>query len=155
MQTNLHSISRRDIARAIKRKYSNTDKYKYINEHLFNKVISRIFELKVANLYNTGCVHIGHGFGKVIITSFDTRQDDLKYFTVDWVKTKELWSKNNKAKKEKKLVRDLSATRQVHFKWIDKGTIPNLCYYSFRPSRPLRIQLYKDTVRNKPIMFLQ
>ncbi len=155
MQTNLHSISRRDIARAIKRKYNGTDRYRNINEHLFNKIISRIFELKVAQLYATGCVNIGHGFGKVIITSFDTRQDDLKYFTVDWVKTKELWSKNNKAKEEKKLVRDLSATRQVHFRWVDKGTIPNLCYYSFRPSRPLRIQLYKDTVRNKPIMFLQ
>ena len=155
MITNLHSISRRDIARAIKRKYSGTDKYKGISEYLFNKIISRIFELKVANLYNTGCIDIGHGLGKVIITSFDTRQDDIKYFTIDWVRTKELWSKNAKSKEEKKLVRDLSATRQVHFKWVDKGTIPNLCYYSFRPSRTLRRQLYKDTVRNKPIMFLQ
>lgn len=155
MQTKLHSISRRDIARAIKRKYSGTDRYKGINEHLFNRVISRIFELKLENLYKTGYVDIGHGFGKVVITSFETRQDDIKYFTIDWIKTKELWSRNTKSKEEKKLVRDLSANRQVHFKWVDRGTIPNLCYYSFRPSRPLRIQLYKDTVKNKPIMFLQ
>ena len=155
MQTNLHSISRRDIARAILRKYHNTDRYYKINEHLFNKIISRIFELKIAQLYNIGYVDIGHGFGKVIITSFNTKQDDIKYFTIDWVKTKELWSRNNKSKEEKKLVRDLSATRQVRFRWVDKGTIPNLCYYSFRPSRVLRRQLYKDTVRNKPIMFLQ
>lgn len=155
MQTNLHSISRRDIARAILRKYHDTNKYYKINEHLFNKIISRIFELKVAKLYNVGYVDIGHGFGKVIITLFDTRQDDIKYFTIDWIKTKELWTKNVKFKEEKKLVRDLSATRQVHFRWVDKGTIPNLCYYSFRPSRTLRRQLYNDTVRNKPIMFLQ
>ena len=155
MQTNLHSISRRDIARAIKRKYSSTDRYKGINEHLFNQVISRIFELKVANLYNTGCVHIGHGFGDVIITLFDTNTDDIKNFTIDWIRTKQLWSTNPKAKEAKKLVRDLSATKQIHFKWINKGSITNLCYYSFRPSRPLRIQLYKDTVKNKPIMFLQ
>jgi hypothetical protein len=155
MQTKLHSISRRDIARAIIKKYRGTDRYYKITEHLFNKIISRIFELKVAQLYNTGCVNIGHGLGKVIITSFDTKQDDIKYFTIDWIKTKELWEKNAKSKEEKKLVRDLSATRQVHFKWVDRGTIPNLCYYSFRPSRPLRIQLYKDTVRNKAIMFLE
>lgn len=155
MQTKLHSLSRRDIARAIKRKYSGTDRYRNINEHLFNKVISRIFELKVAQLYNNGYVDIGHGLGKVIIRSFDTRQDDIKYFTVDWIKTKELWDRNAKSKEEKKLVRDLSATRQVHFRWTDRGTTPNLCYYSFRPSRLLRRQLYKDTVRNKPIMFLQ
>ena len=155
MQTNLHSVSRRDIARAILRKYHDTDRYYKITEHLFNKVISRIFELKVAQLYNTGYVNIGHGLGKIIITSFDTIQDDIKYFTIDWVKTKELWAKNAKSKEEKKLVRDLSATRQVHFKWVDKGTVPNLCYYSFRPSRPLRIKLYKDTVKNKPIMFLE
>ena len=148
MQTNLHSVSRRDIARAILRKYHDTDRYYKITEHLFNKVISRIFELKVAQLYNTGYVNIGHGLGKIIITSFDTIQDDIKYFTIDWVKTKELWAKNAKSKKKKKLVRDLSATRQVHFKWVDKGTVPNLCYYSFRPSRPLRIKLYKDTVKN-------
>ena len=155
MQTKLHSISRRDIARAIIKKYSSTDRYYKITEHLFNKIISRIFELKIAQLYNTGYVNIGHGLGKVIITSFDTRQDDIKYFPIDWVKTKELWAKNIKSKEEKKLVRDLSATRQVHFRWVDVGTTPNLCYYSFRPSRLLRIQLYKDTVRNKPIMFLE
>ena len=155
MQTKLHSISRRDIARATIKKYSGTDRYYKITEHLFNKVISRIFELKVAQLYNIGYVNIGHGLGKVIITSFDTRQDDIKYFPVDWVKTKELWAKNIKSKEEKKLVRDLSATRQVHFRWVDVGTTPNLCYYSFRPSRLLRIQLYKDTIRNKPIMFLE
>lgn len=155
MQTNLHSISRRDIARAILRKYHDTNKYYKINEHLFNKIISRIFELKLAQLYNVGYVDIGHGFGKVIITLFDTRQDDIKYFTIDWIKTKELWAKNVKFKEEKRLVRDLSATRQVHFKWVDKGTIPNLCYYSFRPSRTLRRQLYKDTVKNKPIMFFE
>ena len=155
MQTKLHSISRRDIARAIKRKYSGTNKYKCINEHLFNKIISRIFELKVDNLYNTGCVKIGHGFGDIIIIAFDTNTDDIKNFTIDWIKTKQLWETNVKAKEAKKLVRDLSATRQTHFKWINKGNITNLCYYSFRPSRPLRRQLYKDTVRNKPIMFLQ
>lgn len=155
MQTNLHSISRRDIARAIKRKYSGTDKYKGISEHLFNKIISRIFELKVANLYSTGCVHIGHGFGDIIITSFDTNTDDIKNFTIDWIKTKQLWATNPKAKEAKKLVRDLSATRQTHFKWVNKGTVPNLCYFSFRPSRILRRQLYNDTIKNKPIMFLQ
>ena len=155
MQTKLHSISRRDIARAIIKKYRGTDRYYKITEHLFNKIISRIFELKVTQLYSTGYVNIGHGLGKVIITSFDTKQDDLKYFTIDWIKTKELWAKNAKSKEEKKLVRDLSATRQVHFRWVDVGTTPNLCYYSFRPSRLLRIQLYKDTVRNKPIMFLE
>ena len=155
MQTNLHSLSRRDIARAIKRKYHGTDRYHNIKEHLFNKIISRIFELKVANLYNTGCVHIGHGFGDIIITSFDTNTDSIENFTIDWIKTKQLWATNDKAKEAKKLVRDLSATRQICFRWINKGKMTNLCYYSFRPSRPLRRQLYNDTVKNKPIMFLQ
>ena len=154
MITNLHSISRRDIMRDIIKKYHGTSRYYKINEHLANKIITRIFELKVEQLYNTGCVTIGHGLGDIIITSFDTNTDDLKYFTIDWKRTKELWFNNDKAKQNKTLVRDLSATKQTYFKWINKGTTPNLSYYSFRPSRILRRQLYKDTINNKPIMFL-
>lgn len=155
MQTNLHSISRRDIARNILKKYHGTNRYYKINEHLFNKIISRIFELKVDRLYNTGHVEIGHGFGEVIITQFDTNTDKIENFSIDWIKTKELWSRNAKSKEEKKLVRDLSATKIVQFKWVNKAKITNLCYYSFRPSRILRRQLYNDSVKNKPIMFLQ
>ena len=154
MITNLHSISRRDIMRDIIKRYHNTSRYYKINEHLANKIITRIFELKVEQLYNTGYVTIGHGLGDIIITSFDTNTDDLKYFTIDWKRTKELWSNNVKAKQNKTLVRDLSATKQTYFRWINKGTTPNLSYYSFRPSRILRRQLYKDTINNKPIMFL-
>ena len=155
MQTNLHSISRRDIARDILKKYHGTNRYYKINEHLFNKIISRIFELKVDKLYSTGSVEIGHGLGEVIIIQYDTNTDSIENFTIDWIKTKELWARNSKSKEEKKLVRDLSATKQVRFKWINKGKITNLCYYSFRPSRILRRQLYNDSVKNKPIMFLQ
>ena len=137
MITNLHSISRRNIMREIIKKHHGTSRYYKITEHLANKIITRIFELKIEQLYNIGYITIGHGLGDIIITSFDTNTDDLKYFTIDWKRTKELWSNNIKAKQNKTLVRDLSTTKQTHFKWINKGTTPNLCYYSFKPNRIL------------------
>lgn len=155
MQTNLHSITRRDIARDILRKYHGTDRYFKINEHLFNKIVSRIFQLKVADLYKNGYVNIGHGFGKIIITQSDTNTDNITNFTIDWIKTKELWARDAKSKEAKKLVRDLNATKQVHFKWVDRKNVHNLYYYCFRPNRILRRKVYNDSVKNKPIMFLQ
>lgn len=155
MITNIpHSTTRRDIMRAIIKKYHGTNRYKGITEHIANKILTRIFELKIAKLYNTGSVKIGHGLGEVVITSWETNTDDIKNFVVDWKRTKQLWNENSKAKQNKTLVRDLSATRQTYFHWVNKGTVPNLCYYSFKPSRILRIKLYKDTIKNKPIMFL-
>lgn len=148
------SVTRRDMMRNIIKKYKGTNRYKGITEHIANKIITRIFELKVDNLYNTGCVVIGHGLGEIQISSWETDTDDIKNFIVDWKRTKQLWQDNPKAKQNKTLVRDLSATKQTFFHWNNKGTTPNLCYYSFRPNRQLRIKLYKDTVRNKPIMFL-
>lgn len=151
----LHSITRRDIMRTIIKKYGNTDRYKGISDYTANKIISRIFELKIENLYKTGCVKIGHGFGEIIIDCWEVKTDSIKNFSIDWRRTNQLWKDNEKARLNKTLVRDLSATKQVGFKWVNKNHLHNLCYYSFRPSRAIKRQLFRDTMKNKPIMFLQ
>lgn len=145
-------IYRRDIARDILR--NDNGKFRCINEVLFNKIIDRIFELKVKELYSNGYVNIGYGLGNITI-SLKKRKNDIKYYAVDWNKTLNLWLNNNKAKKDKKLVRVINYDKLVKFTWKKVNINKNMKYYKFITNRNLRKQLYFDVINNKNIMFYE
>lgn len=146
-------ISRRDIARAILR--TDNGKFKGITEHKFNLIINRILELKVAELYNNGYVHLGHGLGNITISLRKRIKDSIKNYVVDWDKTLKLWLDNEKAKQDKKLVRVLDYDKYIKYTWSNRDKCSNLKYYNFIPLRTLRKKLYFDVVNNKNIMFYE
>ncbi len=150
-----HSISRKEIARAIRRKYSGTGRYRGITEHKMNLVISRIMELKVEAMYRTGYVDIGYGFGTVELKQITIIRDDFKKIRINWNRTLDLWLDNPEARKQKKLVRFVDSREDCYsFEWKRAG-IENISYFSFTPFRPLKHKLAFLLANNKPIMTLQ
>lgn len=148
-----HSITRRDIARAIKRKYFGQERYYKIHEHDINLVISRIMELKAEELFKNGYVNIDKDFGTIELWSY-TRGNKFECMPISWGKTLDLWLDNPKAKAEKKLVRVITNEDGYVFKW-KRGKIKNISYFSFKPTRALRVKLKELLDNNKPIMTLQ
>ena len=148
-----HSVTRRDIARAIKRKYFGQDRYYKIHEHDINLIISRIMELKVELLFKKGYVDINKDFGTIELWSYD-RGNKFKYMPISWGKTLDLWLDNPKARAEKKLVRVITNEDGYIFRW-KRGGIKNISYFSFKPTRALRTKLRELLDNHKPIVALQ
>ena len=146
-----HSITRRDIARAIKRKYFGQERYYKIHEHDINLIISRIMELKAEELFNKGFITINKDFGTIGLYQ-NKLGDDYNKLPIDWNRTLDLWLDNPKAKAEKKLVRFIADISYI-FKW-KRGGIKNISYFSFKPTRALRKRLLELLRTNKPIMTL-
>lgn len=143
------SLSRRDIARDILR--NDNGKFNGIKEYEFNKIIGRILELKVNELYNDGLVDLGYGLGEIYLKISNRNTNKIQNFAIDWNKTLNLWLENNKAKEDKKLVRMIDFKKCISFVW-NHPLKPNLKYYSFKPLRSLRKQVYFDVINNKSIM---
>ena len=148
-----HSIYLKDIARYILK--NNRDKFKGMTDTTFTDIINRIFELKVADLYVNGYVNIGYGLGKIGIFLRQRNNSSIKNYAVNWNETLKLWSVNQKAKEEKKLVRVLSYDKYVQYMWNNKRAKPSYRYYNFLPFRSVRKQLYFDVINNKNIMFYE
>lgn len=146
-----HSLTRRDIARAIKKQ--KPKEYWGISEHLFNLILTRIFELKIERMYKTGYINLGKRMGYIGIQLIQINRQKFTDRLVDWHATNNLWKNDSKAKEAKTLVRNIKTTKAIYYCWKDRG-IHNLKYYSFTPSRPLKLRLNKDMLNNKPIMFL-
>lgn len=150
-----HSITRRDIARDVLRKYSNTDRYKGITEHLINLVISRIFQLKIEESFFKGYINIGSNLGKLLLIEYQgNKSNDFKKHGVNWDRTLDLWLDNPKAKENKTLVRFVEEQRKITYYWKRKG-ISNIRYYSFKISRNMQKRLNQMIKENKPILTLQ
>lgn len=148
-----HSITRKDIARAIKRKYFGQERYYKIHEHDMNLIISRIMELKVEELFKKGYIFINRDFGTIELES-NERGNEFKYMPISWGKTLDLWLDNPKAKAEKKLVRVITNEDVYVFRW-KRGKITNISYFSFKPTRALRTKLRELLDNHKPIVSLQ
>ena len=149
----MNSIFLKTIVRDILK--NDNGKYKCIRDTKYTDIVNRIFELKVAQLYKNGYVDLGYGLGKITISLHNRNNDSIKNYAIDWKATKELWSKDNKAKQTKKLVRILSYDKYVRYSWINRKKSINLSYYNFLPLRSLRKQLYFDVINNKNIMFYE
>lgn len=149
-----HSLTRRDIARAIKRKYYGKEKYANINEHLINLVITRIMELKVEEMFNKGYIELEEGFGCIHLVRYERILRNYENIKIDWIKTNNLWKVNPKAKEKKTLIRDLDTKVGVRYLWKGNNAIKNIKYFTFSPARSLRKEVYKRIEENKPIVFL-
>lgn len=148
-----HSLTRRDIARAIKRKYFNQERYYKIHEHEMNLIITRIMELKVEQMFTTGYVDLDKDLGWIGITYDERGDEEFKNKPINWDETLNLWLDNAKAKEKKTLVRRINSTNVLKFKW-SKGGIRNISYFSFTPTRSLKLKIYDYINHNKPITFL-
>ena len=147
-----HSLARTYIARDIKKQ--KPKEYWGISGHLFNLVLTRIFELKIERMYKTGYINLGRRMGYIGIQLIQINRQKLTDRLVDWYATNNLWKNDPKAKEAKTLVRNIKTTKAIYYCWKDRR-MNNLKYYSFTPSRPLKLRLNKDMLNNKPIMFLE
>lgn len=149
-----HSLTRRDIARAIKRKYYGTSKYAKITEHDINLVITRIMELKVEEMFNKGYIDLDYGFGHIDLVRYERILKNYEKIRINWPKTNQLWKDNPKAESKKTLVRDLDAKVGMRIVWRGTKGIKNIRYFSFSPARALKKEVYNRIEQHKPIIFL-
>jgi hypothetical protein len=126
------------IIRSIKKEY-----HLDINEDLYSKIIRRINELLTDLLlegqiikfpYNMGILYICSNKGKLYM------KDNLLINTsrANWKATIELWYNNEKARKNKTVVKDLTTTIYKVKYSTNKISYKNRQYYSFKTSRTLK-----------------
>ncbi len=139
------------IMRSIKKKDKS---FRNLTDNMMCKIVDRIMELKVQQLFTTGYITLGHGFGSFDMYACHLDYDSIKGYQVDWDKTLELWLDNEQAKEKKILVRNLTKDT-VRFTWKDKAIkFNNLKYYSFVPMRKLRVEISKRIKNRQNIVLL-
>lgn len=139
----------KEIIRSVRKKYP---KSKIVDEDTYSKIIRRINELLIEELFKTAKITLPYNMGYIMLYSNEGKiyeQDGklVRTMPVNWDNTLQLWHDNSKAFEKRTLLRDLPhrvyrvkyVTRKVGFK--------NQQYYIFKPCRELKTKL-KNLLNN-------
>lgn len=140
-----HTYVSKEIIRNIRKQYA---KAKVVDEDTYSKIIRRINELLIEELFNTAKISLPYNMGDIALYSKDGKiyEDNgklVRTMPVKWSESLKLWYTNPKALEKKVLIRDLPQRiykirhicKQVGFK--------NQQYYTFKPCRDLKLKLKK------------
>ena len=120
----------------------NITQYVQINNQFMKFLMSKLFE--------TGEINIPERLGKLTISGKKVKvrieDGEIKGLAPDWVKTKELWDNNPKAKEEKKLLYHTNNhTDNTIYKFLwskNRILITNKILYSLRMTRDNKRKVY-------------
>ena len=121
---------------------TNIDKKKY------NSIAVTFFKLALKHLLSGGEVRLPSGLGVLKIVK---RKRDLNNLKPNWKATKDLWSKDDIAKENKKIVYHLNEHSNgffYRFFW-NRGKIKNIRMYCFKPVKAAKRSLASALINDK------
>ena len=132
----------------------NITQYVQINNQFMKFLMSKLFE--------TGEINIPERLGKLTISGKKVKvrieDGEIKGLAPDWVKTKELWKIDSKAKEDKKLVyhfnEDTNGVRYKFFWSKNRVLVSNKTLYSLRMTRTNKRELSRLVKNNKEYLIV-
>ena len=128
-----------------------------VNITQYVQINNQFMKFLMSKLFDTGEINIPERLGKLSITGKKVKirieNGEIKGLAPDWVKTKELWEIDFKAKEDKKLVyhfnEDTNGIR-YKFSWSkNRVLISNKTLYSLRMTRTNKRELSRLVKNNK------
>lgn len=143
------TLTSKMIIRSIRKTYSES---RIVSEDTYSKIIRRINELLIEELFKGQIITLPYNMGNIILTSkmskiFMSNGKLVRTAPINWSETLKLWYNNSKAYNNKTKVRDLPTTIYRFRYTKSKIGFRNQQYYKFIPCRTLKLKL-KELLNN-------
>jgi len=139
----------KDIIRAIRR---SDPRAKIVDEDTYSKIIRRINELLVEELFRTAKITLPYNMGEIYLCCntgkiYEHEGKLVRTMPINWDSTLRLWHSNAKASEKKTLLRDLpKKVYRIRYSHNKVG-FKNQQYYVFKPCRDIKLKL-KNLLEN-------
>lgn len=133
----------KDIIRSIRK---GNPKARIVDEDTYSKLIRRVNELLIDELFSTAKITLPYNMGDILIYSntgkiYEHDGKLVRTMPVKWDETLRLWHSNKKASENHTLLRDLPK-KVYRIKYSPKKVgFKNQQYYIFKPCRDIKLKL--------------